>query len=132
MAAGDAAFTLLELMISVSLFAAGTVAVMDLLHQAQRGSDDGEHTFLATHAAQQCLEVLRNIAYASLTVGSGVMSGTTGCGAGVSGMPSGSRSVTISQPYTNLKQVAVTVTWTPPASAGQTTNVALQTYRSGV
>lgn len=125
-------FTLLELMIALVVFAVGTLAAMDVLHRAQAGSTDGEHTLLATHAGQQCLEALRNIAYGSLTVGPGVMSGTIGCGATISSLPSGSRSVTISeQPSTNLKRLTVTVTWQPPGS-GSTTNVALQTYRAGV
>ncbi len=132
MVGGDAAFTLLEMMIALVVFAVGTLAAMEVFHRTQAAADDGEYVLLATNVAQQCAEALRNVAYASLTVGSGVMSSVSGCGTGVSGMPSGSRSVTIATPYTNLKQVTVTVTWTPPASSGQTTNVALQTSRSNV
>jgi hypothetical protein len=117
------------MMLAIVLFATGTVAAAELFHRAQTGSADGEHTLVATSLAQQCLETLRNVAFASLTVGSGVMGGVNGCSASVSGLPSGSRSVTISQPFTNLKQISVTVSWSAP---GGTTDVALQTYRSNV
>ncbi len=130
--APPAGFTLLELMIALVMFAVGTLAAMEVFHRTQAGADDGEYVLLATNLAQQCAEALRNVAYASLIVGSSVMSSVSGCGSSVSGMPSGSRSVTISQPYTNLKQVRVTVTWTPPGSGANTTNVALQSYRAGV
>ena len=122
-------FTLLEMMLALVLFASATVAAMELLHRAQAGSTDGDLTLLATYQAQVCLENLRSLTYASLTVGSGVMTGTNGCGTSVASLPSGSRSVTITQPYTNLKQVAVTVSWTAP---GGSPNVALQTYRSSI
>ena len=121
-------FTLLEMMLALVLFAAGMGAILDLCHRAQAGATDGEHVLIATSLSQQCLEALRNVSFSSLTVGSGVMSGTTGCGS-VSGLPSGSRSVTISQPFTNLKQISVAVSWDAP---GGSTNVTLQTYRSNV
>lgn len=127
----DAGFTLLEILLALVLFGGATVAAMELLHRAQANSTDGELVLLATYQAQLCVENLRNVSYASLTVGSGVMSGANGCGTSVSSLPSGSRSVTISQPYTNLKRVAVTVSWTTQGG-GSSTNVALQTYRSGV
>lgn len=116
-------------MLALMLFAAGTVAVMELLHRAQLGSNDGEGTWLATARAQECMESLRNVAYASLTVGSDVLTSVSGCDAGIAELRSGNRSVTVTQPETNLKQVTVTVSWTVQ---GGTTNVALQTYRSGV
>ncbi len=122
-------FTLLEMMLALVLFAGATVAAMELLHRAQASSTEGEFVLLATYQVQLCLENLRNVSYASLTVGSSVMTGTNGCGTSVASLPSGSRSVTITQPYTNLRQVAVTVSWTAP---GGTPNVVLQTYRSSI
>ena len=122
-------FTLLEIMLAIVLFASGTVAAAELFHRAQAGSKDGESTLIATTLAHQCLETLKNVAFASLTVGSGVMGSINGCSASVSGLPSGSRSVTVAQPFTNLKQMTVTVSWSAP---GGTTNVALQSYRSNV
>lgn len=118
------------MMLALILFAVGTLAGMELLQRAQIGSTDGENVLIATYRSQECLEALRNLAYASLTIGSDVLSSTSGCGASVASLPSGSRSVTVSEPYTNLKQVTVTVSWT--ATGSGSTNVALQTYRAGV
>ena len=128
---GRHGFTLLEMMLAMLLFAVGTVAAVELFHRAQAGSADGEYVLVATYSAQQCLESLRNVAYGSLTIGSGVLTSVTGCGTSASGLPSGSRSVSVSSPFTNLKQVTVTVTWTVQGSGG-TTNVSLQAYRSNV
>lgn len=121
-------------MLALVLMALGTFAVIELFHRAQQGNADGEHVFIATHAAQECLETLRNLAYGSLTVGIGVLSSVTGCSASPSGLPAPTdgtpppiRSVTVTEPATNLKQIAVTISWAAP---GGTTNVALQTYRS--
>ncbi len=117
-------------MLALVLFSIGTVAAIELVPRAQAGARDGEYVLLATYRAQECLETLRNSTYASLTVG-GDMSGVNGCGTSVSELPSATRSVTISAtPYTNLRQITVTVSWTPPGSGS--TNVAVQTYRSGV
>jgi len=122
-------FTLLEMMLAIVLFAVGTVAAMEVFHRAQVGSDDGEYVFRATNLAQQCLETLRNIVFGSLTVGSGVMGSVTGCSASPSGLPSGSRSVTVTSTNADLKQITVTVSWAAP---GGTTNVVLQSYRSNI
>ena len=116
-------------MLALVLFAVGTVALAELFHRAQVGNDDGEFTFLATNLAQQCLETLRNLTFGSLTVGSGVLSSVTGCSASPSGLPSGSRSVTVASTTTNLKQITVTISWAAP---GGTTNVAFGTYRSNI
>jgi hypothetical protein len=117
------------MMLAVILFAAGAIAAVELFRLAQAGSQEGESTFIATTLAQQCVETLRNVAFGSLTVGAGVMGSVNGCSASPSGLPSGSRSVTISQPFTDLKQISVTVSWAAP---GGTTHVVLQTYRSNV
>ena len=122
-------FTLLEMMLALVIFSVGTVAAAELFHRAQAGNTDGEQTFIATTLAQQCVETLRNVLFASLTVGSGVMSSVTGCSASPSGLPSGSRSVTVALTNANLKQITVTVSWTAP---GGTTNVVLQNYRSNI
>ena len=127
-------FTLLEVMLALVLFAVGTVAAMSLIHQAQMGSRDGEFDLIATYRAAECLESLRNVTYPTLTVGSGVMTGTPQCGADVAELPQiaggNERSVTIVQPFTNLKQIMVTISWAAPGSGSA--DVALQTYRSGI
>ena len=114
-------FTILEMLLAVLLFAVGTVSTMELLHRAQVGSTDGENVLLATHLAQQRLEELRNVAYASLA------DETKASISSPSGFTRFSREVTVTTPYTNLKQIVVTVYWTPP---GGETNVSLQTYYS--
>jgi hypothetical protein len=103
------------------LFAMGTVAVMDLFHRAQAGAADGENVLIATHLAQRRLEELRNAAYASLA-GETKASVTS-----PSGYTRFSREITVTTPYTSLKQVVVTVYWNGP---GGEANVVLQTYRS--
>ena len=116
-------FTLLEVMLALVLFAACTVSLVEVMQHAQAGTGDGESTLIATHLAQRRLEELRNTSYASLA---------NEAKASVSS-PSGytrfSREVTVTTPYTNLKQIVVTVYWT---SAGGETSVSLQTYRSNV
>ena len=116
-------FTLLELMLALVLLAVGVLACVDLMHRAQAGSTDGENVLIASHLAQARLEELRNVAYASLA---------DEAKAGISS-PSGysrfSRQVAVTTPYTNLKQVVVTIYWT---TAGGETSVSLRTYRSNI
>ena len=116
-------FTLLEMVLALVLFAVGTVAVMDLLHRAQLGSADGERVMIATQLAQRRLEELRATVYASLADESKASISSP------SGFDRFSRKVEVTTPYTNLKQVVVTVYWT---GAGGETNVSLQTYRSNI
>lgn len=116
----SSAFTLLEMMLALVLFAVGTVAVMDLLHRAQAGTTDGENVLVATSLAQRCLEELRNVSYASLDAATCTVP---------SGFTPFTLTKTVATSYTNLKQVVVTASWSAP---GGQTNVALQTYRSGV
>ena len=122
------AFTLLEMMLALVLFAAGTVAVMDLLHRAHAGASDGENVVLATYLAQRRLEELRNTAYASLASESEARVSSP------SGYTRFCRQVTVSTPYTNLRQINVTVSWDPPdcTTSSANPNVVLQTYRSAV
>ena len=116
-------FTLLEMMLALALFAAGTIAVIELLQRAHAGVGDGESVLIATHLATRRLEELRNTTYASLT------SETKASVSSPSGYSRFSREVTVTTPYTNLKQAVVTVYWT---ATGGETNVSLRTYRSGV
>lgn len=120
-------FTLLEMMLSLALFATGTLAAMELIHLGQMGSRDSEHTLVATYLAQQCMETARNVAYGSLD--DATLAALSDCASSVSTLPSGSRSAVVTTPYTNLKKVVVTVTWT---EQGGSTNVSMATYRSNV
>ena len=116
-------FTLLETMLALALFAVGTVALMELLQRAHAGIADGESILIASHLGQRRLEELRNTAYSSLTNESKASVSSP------SGYSRFSRQVTVTTPYTNLKQIVVTVYWTGP---GGETNVSLQTYRSNI
>ena len=116
-------FTLLELMLALVLFASGTVALVELLRQTEVGRTDGENILLATHLAQRRLEELRQTAYSSVSDESKASVSSP------SGFTRFSRQVAVTTPYTNLKQVVVTVYWNAP---GGETNVSLQTYRANL
>ena len=123
------AFTLLETIVAVVLFAVGTVAVVEVLHRAQVGAVDGENVLTATHLAQRRLEELRNTAYASLA------NEATASVSSPSGYSRFCRQVTVTTPFANLKQLVVTVYWNalnPPDCSTALMNVSLQTYRSGI
>ena len=119
----DSAFTILEVILAAVLFAVGTVTTVELFHRAQAGATDGENVLIATHLAQRRMEELRNVAYGSLANESKASISSP------SGFSRFSRQVTVTTPYTNLKQVVITVYWNAP---GGETNVTLQTYRSNV
>jgi len=107
----------------VVLFAASTVAILGAMSQAQTGIADGEQTLTALYLAHRRLEELRNTSYGSLASEAKAAVTTP------SGFSRFSREVTVTTPYTNLKQVVVTVSWTSPQGE---TNVSLQTYRSNI
>lgn len=110
-------------MIALSLFAVGTYAVMDLMHRGQAGATNGENVLKATMLAQRRLEELRNVAYGDLA------DETKTAISSPSGFGQFSREVAITTPYTNLKQVVVTIYWN---EANGETSIALRTYRSNV
>ncbi len=114
-------FTLLELMLAISVMAVGTIGIVEVFQRAQSGVTDGENGLIALHLAQRRLEELRNTSYASLA------NEAKASVASPSGYSRFSRQVTVTTPYTNLKQIVVTVYWNVP---GGETNVSLQTYRS--
>lgn len=129
-AADRRAFTLLEMLLAVALFAVGTVAVMELLHRAQAGQADGENVLVATHLAHRCQEALQNVSYVNLA-----SQANTVCT-----VPSGgaftrfTRTVTVTPmtstaPYStaNLTQLDVQIAWT---AAGGSANVTLSTLRA--
>ena len=113
--------SLLEVLLAVVLFASGTVAIIGAIQQAHAGLADGENLLLATHLAQRRLEELRNASYGS------VANEAKASVSSPSGFVRFSREVIVTTPYTNLKQVVVTVSWTTPAGE---THVSLQAYRS--
>jgi hypothetical protein len=108
-------------MLSLCLVASGTVATAELFHRARVGGTGAESALIATMLAQRRLEELRNTSYASLASESAAAVSTP------SGYSRFTRSVTVTTPQTNLKQIVVTVSWTAP---GGTPSVSLSTYRS--
>ena len=114
-------FSLIEVMLALTLMSVGTVSLMELLHRSHSGMAEGESVLIATHLAQRRLEELRNATYASLT------SEAKAAITDPTGYSRFSREVTVTTPYTNLKQVAVAVSWTAP---GGEASMSLQTYRS--
>lgn len=117
----ESAFTLLELVLSLTLVATGTVAVGELMQRAHIGQGGGERVLTATYLAQRRLEELRNVVYADLA------SETKATVASPAGFTAYQREVTVTEPSANLKEMVVTVSWTVP---GGEANVALRTYRS--
>ena len=97
--------------------------MLDLLHRGQAGSTDGENVLIASHLAFSRMEELHNVTYAS------VATEARAAVASPAGFTRFERAVTVTTPYTNLKQVVVTVYWQAP---GGETNVSLQTYRSAI
>ena len=110
-------------MAAIVLFAASTVAIVEVMQHAQAATGDGESILIATYLAQRRLEELRNTAYGSLADESKASVSSP------SGYSRFSREVTVTTPYTNLRQVVVTVYWT---SAGGETSLSMRTYRSNV
>ena len=128
MHARSGGFTLLEIILALSVVAIGTLAALDLMRHAHGGLADGENVLVATHLAQRRLEELRNVTYASLA-SEGKASVTS-----PTGFTRFSREVTVTtltttSPYnsSNLKQVEVKVYWNAP---GGETHISLQTLRS--
>ena len=120
------------MMLALTLFAVGTVAVMDLLHRSQTATTDGDNALLAVSLARRCQESLRNVTYANLA-----SQANTVCT-----IPAGAsfirftRTATITpltstSPYNtaNLTQVDVQISW-PTQGASSTTNVTLSTLHS--
>ena len=110
-------------MLALILLATGTVACIELMQRGQAGAADGENVLIATHLAQRRLEELRNTAYGSLA------NESKASVASPSGYTRFSREVTVTTPYTDLKQVVVTVYWNAP---GGETSLSLRTYRSNI
>ena len=121
-------FTLLEILLALVLFTTGTIAVAELLQRAHASQADGENLLIATHLAQRRLEELRNTSYGSLTNESKASVSSP------SGYTRFCREVSVTTPYTNLRQITVTVSWGPPdcTTSSSNANVALQTYRSNI
>lgn len=111
-------FTLLEILLTLVLFAAGVVGIMGLFGYTLDSSLDAEYTETAVVLAQARMEEVRNIAYVSIANETKAL---------VSGFTLFQRQVGVTEPLTDLKQVTVTVYW---QFKGQEVNEQLVTYVS--
>ena len=118
-------FTLIEILIVIAFFAAGAVVLLQVFSMGLYGSVDNENTMIATALAQEKMEEIRNVAYASVV---------PEARAQVTNYASFDREVLVvnapaSNPNTNLKQVTVNIYWN-----GKTGDVkiSLVTYVSNI
>jgi len=109
----------LEILVAVVLFAAGIVAVIGLFSAALVSSVDPENTGIAMTLAEKRIEEIRN-----LNFDTGIVDEAK---ADVSGFTGFQRSVAVTTPYTDLKQVTVSVYW---SYKGGETTASLVTYMS--
>lgn len=111
-------FTLLEIIISIVLFTAGVVLVINLFSSALVSSIDAENTNIAMNLAQRRMEEMRNLSF------NGIVSESK---AAINGFTGFQRSVNVTTPYNGLDQVAVSVYW---SYKGGEANTSLVTYIS--
>jgi len=121
-------FSLMEMMLALTVLAIGTVAAAELFQRSQVGAADGDNVLIAVSLAQLRLEELRNVAYASLASEAEAQISSP------SGYSRFCREVAVTTPQTNLRQIDVTISWGPPDCLTSTTNanVVLRTYRSNI
>jgi type II secretory pathway pseudopilin PulG len=124
----------MEMMLALTLFAVGTVALIQLLQRGQSGMTEGENVLTAVHLARRCQEALRNVPYANLTLQANSVC-TIPAGAPFSRF---SRTVTVTPqtsvpPYNtaNLTRLDVQISWNAPGT-GETANVTLSALRSAL
>ena len=112
-------FTLLELLIALSLFSIGMLTILEIFPVNRRFLTQSAQTTQASFLAQEEIESIRGLDYASLTVGTFEPTHTLGASTSDS-LNTFSRQTTISYIDGNhqvtainagLKQVNVTVTW---------------------
>ena len=97
-------FTLLEILITLIIFVLGVVAITGLFSTGLVSSADAENTAIAMNLAQRRMEEIKNLDFDT-----GIVNEAK---AVVSGFPLFQREVAVTEPETDLKQVAVTAYWT--------------------
>ena len=112
-------FTLLEVLIATVVVVVGVVTAVGLFANALVGSLDAEKTTIAMHLAQKRIEEIRNLDFDTEIVNEAK--------AAVSGFFGFEREVVVTEPESDLKQVAVTVYW---SYKGDEVDVPLVTYIS--
>ena len=116
MAPSRSGFTLVEVLVALTIFAIALLGLVSLLTTTIQANAQARRMTAATNLAQDRLEEIRNMAYAAITSGSdsGQLTETGGTG-GTGAIYT--RSWTVAGgPAPNTKQVTVTVTWTDQTS----------------
>ncbi|MBC8377554.1 MAG: type II secretion system protein [Planctomycetes bacterium] len=113
-------FTLIELLIAIVLIVTGLVTLMGIMSVAIGADASLEYRLTALHLANEKIEELKDVAFASIAAGT-----ETGSSMGFDWL--GQRVVSINEPYgpNLLKEVMVTVEWT---EKGSTQSVAVDTF----
>ena len=109
-------FTLLEVLLAILLLSIGATALIWALNAGLFASLDADNVDLALNIAQAKMEEVKNTSYSSIA---------SAAKAAVPGVNGFQQSVNVIVIYTDLKQVDVTVYWSPQ---GVETNVSLSTY----
>jgi len=111
-------FTLLEILVALVLFTAGVIAIVGIFSYGMVAASDTESTIVAIRLAGKRLEEIRNFTFANIV---------NEAKQDVTGFSGFQREVAVTEPETDLKQVAVTVYW---KLKGDEINIPLQTYVS--
>ncbi|MGH7175083.1 MAG: type IV pilus modification PilV family protein [Minisyncoccia bacterium] len=117
--------SLIEIVVSIGILAAMLAVFGTLVRLGALGSDTGQESIARTVADSE-LENLRAAGYAALPA-SGSFSAT-----GLSALPSGTGSVTVSSFNTETKEVDVAVSWVGTSGANSLTLSTLITQSGGL
>ena len=116
----DKGFTLLEILITILLIAAGFAFILQAASIGIFAGGENESELVAVNLAQEKMEDMRNKIYANVTLETKTA---------VPGFSAFKREVVIDIPHSNLKQVSVNVYW---FVKDKEENVGLVTYVSNI
>ena len=103
-------FTLLEVLISLSVLSLGLLGVAGMSIYVSQGNAQARKVTAATTLAQSQLESFKDMAYASIVTGSDANNPVDESG-NAGGIYTRSWTVTNDTPYANVKHVQCTVSW---------------------
>ncbi|MDY7032896.1 MAG: prepilin-type N-terminal cleavage/methylation domain-containing protein [Thermodesulfobacteriota bacterium] len=103
-------FTLLEVLISMSVLSMGLLGVAAMSVYVSQGNAQARKVTAATVLAQSQLEAFKDMAYASITTGSDSNNPVDESG-NAGGIYTRTWTVTDNVPYANVKKVECTVSW---------------------
>jgi|GEM_PF-870143 len=108
----DLGFTLLELMIALTVFSVGALGITAMYVSVSKGSAFGRRLTTATVLAQSQIETFKNMAFAGITTGNDPNNPIDEDG-NASGIYTRTWTVTNNTPFANVKRVECTVSWYP-------------------